>query len=84
MVKSVLLYNSQTWRLLMNDKHNLSSFHCEPLRTAIHIKFPHVISNSKLYQQTTKLSLTLTMLKNRWKFFSLIIFVFIHKHQLNS
>ena len=66
-VKPVLIYNSQTWGLTVNDKHNLDSFHRQQLRTALHIKFPHVISNSDLYQRTNEIPLTLTILKNRWK-----------------
>ena len=64
-VKPVLMYNSQTWGLTVNDEHNLESLHRQQLKTAPHIKFPHAISNSDLYQQTNKIPLTLTILKIR-------------------
>ena len=72
-VKPVLMYNSQTWSLTVNDAHNLDSFHRQQLRTALHIKFPRAISNSDLYQRNNEISLTLTILKNRWKLFGHIL-----------
>ena len=68
-VKPVFMYNNQTWDLPVNDKHNLESFQCQQLRAALHIKFPHVISNNDLYQRTNEIPLTFTILKNRWKLF---------------
>ena len=82
-VKLVLMYNSQVWDLKINDEHNLESFYYQQLRTALHVKLLHVISNSDLYQRTNEIPLTLTILKNRWELFG-HTFVFIHKHQLNS
>ena len=67
------MYNSRTWGLTVNDEHNLDSFHRQQLRTALHIKFPHAISNSDLYQRTNEIPLTLTILKKRWKLFSHIL-----------
>ena len=64
-VKPVLMYNSQTWGITVNDEHNLDSFHRQQLRKALQIKFPHVIYNSDLYQHTNGIPLTLTILKNR-------------------
>ena len=45
-VKLVLMYSSQEWGL--NDEHNLDNFYCQQLRTALHVRFPHAISNSDL------------------------------------
>ena len=68
-VKPVFICNSQTWCLTVNDKHNFESFQRQQLRTGLHIKFPHVISNSDLYQRINEIRLTLTILKSRWKLF---------------
>ena len=57
----------------MNDKHNLDRFNRQQLGAALHITFPHVISNSGLYQRTNESPLTLTILKNRWKLFGHIL-----------
>ena len=65
-VKPVLMYNSRTSSLPVNDGHHLGSFHRQKLRTVLHIKFLHPISNSNLYQRTNEISLTLIILKNRW------------------
>ena len=69
-VKLVLMCNSQTCSLAVNDEHNLDSFHRQQLRTALYIKFSRVISNSDLYLRTNKIHLTLTILKYRCKLFS--------------
>ena len=51
-VKPVPMYCNQALGVTMNDEHNLDCFHRPQLRTALHIKFPHVISNRDLYQRT--------------------------------
>ena len=51
-------------------EHNLDSFHRQQLKTALHIKFPHVISNSNLYQRTNEIP---DLLKNRRKLFGHIL-----------
>ena len=72
-VKPVLLHNSQTWGLTVNDEHdNPDSFHRQQIRTALHIKFPHVISSSDHYQRFNEI-LTLIILKSRWKLFCHIL-----------
>ena len=67
------MYNSQTWGLTVNDGDNLGSFYRQKQRTALHVKFPHVISNNDLYQRTNEIPLILTILKNRWKLFDHIL-----------
>ena len=67
------MYNSQTSGLSVNDKHNLENFHRHHLKTTLHIKFPHFIFNSDLYQRTNEIPLTLTILRNRWKLFDHIL-----------
>ena len=38
------MYNSQAWGLTVNDEHNPESAYRQQLGTAIHIKFPHLMS----------------------------------------
>ena len=57
----------------MNNEHNLDSFERQELRTDLQIKFPHVASYSDLYQRPKEITLTLIILKNRWKLFRQII-----------
>ena len=68
-VKPVLMYNSQTLGLTVNDEHNLDSFHPQQLRKTLHIMFSRFIPNRDLYQQTNEIHFTLTILENRWKLF---------------
>ena len=67
------MYNSQTWGLTVNDKHNLDSFHRQHLRAALRIKFCHVISNNDICQETNGIPLNMTILNNRWKHFGHIL-----------
>ena len=50
-IKPVLMYNSQAWSLAANNTHNLDIFHCQQLRTALHIKFHHVFDNSDKHME---------------------------------
>ena len=72
------MYSSETWGLRVNDEHSVDSSHEQQLRTALHIKFPQVISNSDPYQQTNEIPLSLTKLENRWKPFGHIFH--LHPH----
>ena len=67
------MYNSQTWGLTVNDKHNLNSFHRQHLRAALRIKFCHVISNNDICQETNGIPLNMTILNNRWEHFGHIL-----------
>ena len=58
---------------MVNNEHNLDSFERQELRTDLQIKFPHVASNSDLYRRPKEITLTLIILKNRWKLFRQII-----------
>ena len=57
-VKAVLMHNSQTLGLTVNDEHKLASLHRRQLRAALRIKLHHFISNSDLYQRTNEIPLT--------------------------
>ena len=50
--KSVLLYNCVIWGLSRSDQKKLNSFHRRRVRRVIGIKWPHRITNKKLYQVT--------------------------------
>ena len=51
-VKSVLLYNCETWALTKQDEHKLDTFHRRQLRTVLNIRFPTKITNKSLYKKT--------------------------------
>ena len=52
LVKSVLLYNCETWGVSKDDQRKLNSFHRRQLRKVIGTQWPHKISNNKLYKIT--------------------------------
>jgi len=51
-VKSVLLYGSETWRTTKSNTHKLQTFINRCLRNIINIKWPDVISNADLWDKT--------------------------------
>ena len=67
LVKSILLYNCGTWGLDVNDERNLNSFHRKQLRRVVGIKWPHRITNKKLYKITNSEPITITITERRWK-----------------
>ena len=66
-MKSVLLYNCETWGVSKDDQRKLNSFHRRQLRKVIGIQWPHKISNNKLYKITGTKPLSITITERRWK-----------------
>ena len=52
LVKSVLLYSSECWRIIQSDTNKLNAFHNGCLRRICGIYWPNVISNADLYKRT--------------------------------
>ena len=52
LVKPVLLYGSECWRVTRNDMKTLSSFHHSCLRRICRVFWPNKISNRDLYRTT--------------------------------
>ena len=67
LIKSILLYNCGTWGLSKTDEDNRNSFHRKQLRQVIGIKWPHKISNRKLYRITEAQEISKTIAERRWK-----------------
>ena len=67
LVKSILLYNCDTWGLSQSDHRKVNSFHRQQLRWVIGIKWPHRISNKKLYKVTDTKPLSITITERRRK-----------------
>ena len=61
----MLTYNNQPLRLTVNDEHILDSFHRQQAAKTLHIKFPHVISNSNLCHQTNEIPLASAIMESR-------------------
>ena len=67
MVKSILTYNSCTWGLTKGDEDKLDSFHRRQLREVIGVRYPHKISNKKVYEVTKATPLSIEITLARWK-----------------
>ena len=64
-------YCSSRKQLSTTALHNLNNIWIRKSRTREHVRL--IIYNNDLYQQTNKIPLTLTILKNRWKLFGQIL-----------
>ena len=67
LVQSILLYNCGTWGLSKSDERKLDSFHRRQQRQVIGVKWPHKISNKKLYKLTNTQEISKTIAERRWK-----------------
>ena len=65
LVKSVLLYNCETWGVSKDDQRKLNSFHRRQLRKVTWIQWPHKISNNKVYKITGTKPLLITIIERR-------------------
>ena len=72
-VKSVLLYNCETWGLTKLDEQRLNTYHRRQLRTVLNIRYPTKIKNKSLYKKTKEVPLSLTILERRWRLFGHIL-----------
>jgi hypothetical protein len=51
-VSSIFMYNSETWTLTKTLEMKIDAFQRNILRKILNIKWPHTISNTKLYERT--------------------------------
>jgi hypothetical protein len=72
-VKSVLLYNCETWGLSKTDQNSLDAFHRHQLRRVLNIVYPQIISNVALYNKCESEPISLEILTRRWRLFGHIL-----------
>ena len=72
-VETTLLYNSETWTLTTTLEESLNSFHRRLLRIALNVKYPKIISNSKLYKITKETPISKKIQKRRLSLFGHIL-----------
>ena len=73
LIKAVLLYNSSTWGLTVNDELKLDTFHRKELRRVIDKRYPDKISNAKLYEKCKTYPISLQITELRWQKFGHIL-----------
>jgi hypothetical protein len=73
LVKTILLYNSETWGISLTQAKKLNSFHRQQLRKVMNIKYPNRKSNISIYNECETEPLSLQILERRWRFFGHIL-----------
>ena len=65
-VKSVLLYGSETWRVTNIITHKLQTFTNRCLRNILNIRWPEVVFNEKLWNNTKQVTQETEIKKRKW------------------
>ena len=65
-VKSILLYGSETWKITKQQENKLNSFNTKCLRKILKIYWPEKISNNDLYKKTASKPLANDIMRKRW------------------
>ena len=66
-VKSVLLYGSETWRETKTLSKKLQTFVNKCLRQILNIRWPEIISNNDLWQQTNQDPIPQQIARRKWR-----------------
>ena len=69
LVKPILLYNSGTWSLTSGEEELLNAFHRKQLRRVLGVKYPVIMENTVVFEQSGETPLSLKILKSRWSLF---------------
>ncbi|KAL9952828.1 hypothetical protein ACROYT_G040141 [Oculina patagonica] len=66
-VKPVLLYGAECWRVVKSDMNKINAFHNGCLRRICRIFWPNKISNEELYKKTKSQSVVLEIKRRRFR-----------------
>ena len=72
-MKSILLYNCETWALTLTEEERLNAYHRKQLKKILNIRYPKKITNKSLYKICQKKSLSLQILSACWSLFGHIL-----------
>lgn len=73
LVKSVLMYNYGTWGMSKKDEKEMNSFHRRQLRKVLKVKYPTIMRNKAVYEQTKTKPISVDITQARWKLFGHIL-----------
>ena len=65
-LKSVLLYGSETWRVTKTNTNKLQTFTNRCLRNILNIRWPEIISNKNLWEETRQIPVEIEIKKRKW------------------
>ena len=67
LVKPVLLYGSETWKINEGDNRKLDTFFFKCLRRILQIRWPYVVSNRDILAKTKLKTISTEVKLRRWK-----------------
>ena len=67
LVKPVLLYGSETWKINEGDNRKLGTFFFKCLRRILQIRWPYVVSNRDILTKTKLKTISTEVKLRRWK-----------------
>ena len=80
LVKPVLLYNSETWRMTETSKKKLDVLQTKCLRQIFKIFWPYVISNEELLKRAGVRNISEEICERRWKWIGHVLRMDQHSH----
>ena len=73
LVKSILLYNSETWGISKTQEKQLDAFHRQQLRRILNVKWKDKLANILVYRRCDTEPLSLQIVERRWRFFGHVL-----------
>ena len=80
LMKSVLLYGCETWKMNEEDARKLDTFQFTCLRRIIKIRWPYVISNEDLMKRTETKCVSTEVKTRRWKWIGHVLRMETNSH----
>ena len=66
-MKSVLLYNSETWRVKKTNTYKLQKLINKCLRNVLQIRWPEIIPNEELWERTGQEQIITEIKRRKWR-----------------
>ena len=67
LVKSVLLYGCEAWKVNESDKKKLDTFQFKCFRRIMRIRWPYVVANNEILTRTSTKRISTEVQERRWK-----------------
>ena len=69
LVKSVLLYGCETWKMNESDNKKLDTFQFKCLQRILKIRWPYIVSNDDIFSRTKVKRISTEVKIRRWRWF---------------
>ena len=84
LVKSVLLYGCETWKINESDNHKLDTFQFKCLRRILKIRWPYIVSNEDILIRTGLNKISEEVKARRWKWIGHVLRMDDNKHCMTA